>query len=198
MTELEVVNDMLREVGSTPVNTLESTHPDVHDAKALLDRIQRQVQRKGWWFNTEYDITLTPDVDDEISVSNDVVFIQSADAYNVLRGNKVFNKENNTYKFDDSIQVYQLIRILAWEQLPELVTEYCRIIATMEFVRRQIGDNVRVQELKEDAVRALIDITAINLRSTQTNMFNSTAARKVKVGVVPYGARVPNFSERTY
>ena len=50
--ELDAINEMLAAIGESPVTTLdEDGSADVANARRILNRINRQIQSKGWAFN---------------------------------------------------------------------------------------------------------------------------------------------------
>jgi hypothetical protein len=60
-SELEAVNAMLSAVGEAPVASLTGTLPtNVTLARNLLTRTSREVQGKGWRFNTEFGYEIAP------------------------------------------------------------------------------------------------------------------------------------------
>ena len=53
-TELDAVNAMLLSIGQAPVSTLSVTGlKDVSFAQYILHSVSREVQLKGWEFNTD-------------------------------------------------------------------------------------------------------------------------------------------------
>ena len=67
MTELEAVNVLLTTIGEAPVNTLTGKQTtDVAIAQQVLNEVNREVQSRGWHFNTEYDVELIPDTSNNI------------------------------------------------------------------------------------------------------------------------------------
>ena len=59
ITELDSVNILLAAVGEAAVSSLETaTTVDVTQAKNLISNINREVQQKGWHFNTEWDVCI--------------------------------------------------------------------------------------------------------------------------------------------
>jgi len=60
-TELQAVNAMLSSIGEAPVQSLEtSPRGDVEKALNILRDATREVQARGWRFNTEFNYKLTP------------------------------------------------------------------------------------------------------------------------------------------
>ena len=76
MTELDAVNMMLISIGQTPVNTLAvSGIRDVAIAQTILQNSSREVQNKGWSFNSETRYEMVPDGSDNIIVPAQSFFV---------------------------------------------------------------------------------------------------------------------------
>jgi hypothetical protein len=59
-TELQAVNAMLSSIGEAPVSDLVSPREDVQRALNTLEDVAREVQVRGWRFNTEINVKLMP------------------------------------------------------------------------------------------------------------------------------------------
>lgn len=188
MIELDVVNTLLRAIGSQVVNSVNTAHPDVQNARRLIQRLAKSTQQRGWWFNMEYNVTLYPDANREISVSQDVHAIQPACGGDVvLRGKRVFNAVTNTYKFDTPVVCNTLIRILVWDELPESLQTFVMYKAATEFIREETGDSQKAGEFEEDSKRAWVQLLNDDLESRPVNAKHSYNALKMRSGVRPYG-----------
>lgn len=188
MIELEAINTLLKAIGSQVVNSVNTEHPDVQNARRVIREVLVESQQRGWWFNTEYNVTLYPNVNREISVSSDVHSIQPSSGGDVvLRGKRLFNAVTNTYKFDCNVVCNTLIRIMVWEELPESLQSYIKYKAASSFVRDEIGDSVKSADFAEDAKRAWTQVLADDLESRPVNAMHSTNALKMRSGVRPYG-----------
>lgn len=58
-TELEALNTVLGGIGESPVDSLESTQPDVLSCLRILRETSREVQSGNWRFNTQFRYRLT-------------------------------------------------------------------------------------------------------------------------------------------
>lgn len=191
MIELDVVNTLLTAIGSNVVNSVNTAHPDVQKARRVIKKITRESQQRGWWFNTEYNVTLYPDANNEISVSQDVHAVQTTLGGSViLRGKKLFNTETNSYKFQTNVVCVSLIRVLVWEELPESLQTYIEYKSASMFVRDEIGDSQKAGEFEEDAKRAWTQTLNDDLESRPVNALNSANALKMRSGVRPYGSNL--------
>ena len=86
VNELEAVNMLLAAVGEAAVSSLETaTTVDVTQAKNLLSNINREVQQKGWHFNTEWDVVLSLDSDSRIPLGTTVLSVYSPTKMTTIR-----------------------------------------------------------------------------------------------------------------
>lgn len=132
--ELAAINDILASIGEPPVSTLEGdANADVANARRILNKVNRQIQSKGWTFNIEEGVTLLPDVFDKmIPYSSDYLSLMSTSGSTVYvnRGDYVYDRVNRTDQFDGGIQV-NIIRLRTFDEMPEcfrtwIVTKACR------------------------------------------------------------------------
>ena len=90
-SELEAVNEILSSIGSNPVDSLEnSLDVDVLNAKRILSSVSREVQSRGWFFNTEDNITLLPDADDGLVPCPENYLQFYSKGYQLIRRNGYF------------------------------------------------------------------------------------------------------------
>lgn len=78
MTKLEAVNDMLWSIGELPVQSLASGLGDAEIAEAMLDRVSREVQLKGWQVNTRKGLELTLNADSQFALPVDTLTVDTA------------------------------------------------------------------------------------------------------------------------
>lgn len=186
MKELDAVNMLLRLIGSTPVNSLQSPHPDVDNALTTLRRVSDQLQQKGWWFNLDYNIVMTPDSDKHIKFASTVVSAKTASTSLIKRGDKLYDRAKQTFKFDTPVTLERLTRVLTWDELPETMKTYCAYFAAAEFVRDELEDTTKQDDLNKSAQRALIEVNAQELDEGNYNMFDKSRVRRARYGVRPY------------
>ena len=72
-TELECVNIMLAAIGEAPINKLTGLLPvDARTAQSTLLEVNKSVQSEGWSFNMEFNVVLTRDSKNEITIANNI------------------------------------------------------------------------------------------------------------------------------
>ena len=75
VTELEAINIMLAAIGESAVSSLENaTTVEVTQAKSLLSNVNREVQQKGWHFNTEWDVTISRNASNQLPLGSNILF----------------------------------------------------------------------------------------------------------------------------
>ncbi len=186
MKELEAMNVLLRAIGSSPVNSLETPHPDAANAKATLKRIRTQAQTRGWWFNIDYDVTLQPNEVGEIEIPSYVTSLKMLDRSYVKRGDKLYNNITQTYVIGCAVVVRNMQRTVDWDELPQSMQDYITYFAASQFVQDELEDPNKVKYFQELAGMAMLDVKKQDLEEGQYNMFDRPQFRKNRAGVRPY------------
>lgn len=185
MTELEALNDILRAAGDSPVNSLNSTHPNVTAIRTQLGRTNSRLQRRGFWFNKEYGHEFQP-MGNRITLPNDVSSIVPVDPNVIMRGNALYDRSRNSYVFTEAVTVISLVRTLDFIQLPESMKEAVKYAAAVEYLRDAVGDTALISEYKTLAATAMFAVLNEDLEAEQVNAFDRPTAKRMRVGVRPY------------
>lgn len=146
---LDAINDMLAAIGEAPVNSLDnSENVDVINAIRVLDKVNRQVQSKGWSFNHVESANLNPDTfTKKIKWQDDILYLKGTDDTKYIqKGDYVYDFDNQTDTFDTSIEV-EMIRLVDFEYMPVPVRDYivakaARIFQTQTLNDDSIGQNL--------------------------------------------------------
>lgn len=185
MDKLEVVNMLLRAIGSSPVNSLSTSvggtgnaHPDVAAALAVMDRVRKARQKKAWWFNTDYQVTLVPDATGVIKIPEFYVSVDIDDQPVIVRGKKLYHTVRNSYQFDSEVVAKEITLALDWDDMPNVFQEYCAYQAMAEYIRDELEDPQKEQSAMQDAARCLIEVKNIQLRMMDFNVFNRPRVRQ--------------------
>jgi|TARA_R100001530_G_scaffold17028_2_gene14822 hypothetical protein len=162
-SELEAVNAMLRAIGESAVSTLENvTTVDVTTAKNILSDVNREVQQKGWHFNTEWDVTLTLDSDNRLPVGNNVMSVYSPTKLLTMRGRSgsmfVYDLDNNTFTWSSSITDAVVIKLLDFEDLPQTARQYITAKASRIFQSEVVGQVAAETVNRQEEVEAYADL----------------------------------------
>lgn len=173
--ELAAINDILAAIGEPPVSTLEGdSNADVANARRILNKINRQIQSKGWTFNIEEGVELLPDVYSKmIPFSADYLSVMSDSGTSqyVNRGGYLYDRENRTDIFESSVSV-RLIRLKPYEEMPECFRHWIVTKAARQFNSRFFGAPEVDGMLQEEEAEASRDCFEYELDYGQYNMLD--------------------------
>ena len=163
VNELEAVNMLLAAVGEAAVSSLETaTTVDVTQAKNLLSNINREVQQKGWHFNTEWDVVLSLDSDSRIPLGTTVLSIYSPTKMTTNRGREgspfLYDLDNNTFTWTASINDAVTITLLDFEDIPQTARQYITTKAARIFQEEIIGQVSAEAVNRQEEVEAYADL----------------------------------------
>ena len=174
-TELECINIMLAAIGEAPVNSLTGTVPvDVRMAQSTLTEVNKQVQSEGWSFNTEIDVPLTRDANNNVVLGTDVLRVdaQTHDHPSIdpiQRGLKLYDRKNNTFIFDEDLKC-TVVYFRSFDELPEQARRYMNIKAARIFVDRFVSDQSLRTYTEGDEIRARSVLMETDLSNADHNM----------------------------
>ena len=175
-TELEAINTMLSTIGESPVNAVEDTgNVDVVIARQILQSVSREVQARGWHFNTEKNYTITPDSAGYLVLPNavlkvDTVFPDSSKDV-VVRGSRLYDREKHTYVFTDAVKVDMTI-LLTFDELPEVARNYATIRASRIFQERVVGSDTLHAFNSQDEARAMVSLMEYEADTADLNILS--------------------------
>lgn len=182
-SELEAVNEILSSIGSSPVDTLdESLDVDVINAKRLLEATSREIQSRGWYFNTEDSITLQPDTDSNRVPCPENYLVFYSDGYQLVRqSGYFFDIASRTDEFPNGLTV-TLIRYLQFDELPEVFRKYITVRTARLFQMRFLGAqeiDASLQFAESEAYSAIIDF---ELKTGNYNVYNDDTFNSGNIG----------------
>ena len=175
-TELEAINTMLSTIGESPVNAVEDTgNVDVVIARQILQTASREVQARGWHFNTEKNYTITPDSAGYLVLPNtvlkvDTVYPDSSKDV-VVRGSRLYDREKHTYVFTDAVKVDMTI-LLTFDELPEVARNCVTIRAARIFQERVVGSDTLHAFNSQDEARAMVSLMEYEADTADLNILS--------------------------
>jgi len=174
-SELEAVNTILAVIGESPISSLEAgaAVADAVTAQTTLSEVNRAVQAKGWHFNTDKAITLTPATyTSEITLPSNCLHVDTVeedkDTDVAQRGARLYNRKTHTYQFTKSLKVDMVI-LLPFTDLPETARHYITVRAARVFQARTVGSDALYQFTAVDERDAL---TALKKAEGLTGDYN--------------------------
>jgi|TARA_R100001244_G_C5154744_1_gene130219 hypothetical protein len=163
LTELEAVNDLLAAIGESSVSSIETvTTVDVTQAKRTLSQINREVQQKGWHFNTEWDVTLSLDSDNRLPLGTNVLSAYSPTNLATMRGRSgtmyLYDLNDNTFTWTKAITDLVVIKLLDFQDLPQTARRYITTKAARVFQEEIIGQTTAETVNRQEEVEAYADM----------------------------------------
>ena len=179
-SELEAVNEILSSIGSSPVNSLEDdNNVDVINAKRILEGVSREIQSRGWWFNTLDKVHLDPEVEGYgnsrkyfVPCPNSYIKFTSED-YKLLRREGYFlDQLSNTMNFPEGLDLDTLVKFLDFQELPEAFRKYITVRAARIFQMRYLSATELDQHLQVEESQAYSDLIGYELETGNYNIFD--------------------------
>tara|TARA_B100001057_G_scaffold419719_1_gene439657 strand:- start:135 stop:743 length:609 start_codon:yes stop_codon:yes gene_type:complete len=186
-TKLEAVNSMLSTIGEAPVNSLSSGLVDAETAETILNEVSRDVQSRGWNFNSEPNYTIAADSDGNVVLPSEIVradlansetkFRSSKNEY-VQRGNKMYDKVNHTFNIAKSLKL-DVVVLLDFETLPEVARRYIAVKGSRLFQERVVGSATLSQMTRQDEQTALFALQEMEGDNGDYNIFDDYSTARV-------------------
>lgn len=183
-TELEAVNECLENIGQAPVSSISGNlGVDARIALNFVTKVNRELQSKGWRWNTEENYPLNPNGDEDIilpagtsSVEGDGLFSQRDF---LVRGTRLYDRENHTYTFKEPVTV-SITFTRTFDEIPETARRYIALRAARLFQNRVEGREDE-SDLR-DEMNAWNDLVAEELRFQKNNALkdNATSAQTLR------------------
>jgi hypothetical protein len=161
-TELEAINTILSVIGESPISSLQegAAVADAVTARNTLSEVNRAVQSKGWHFNSDKGITVSPGAfSGEITMPSNCLRVDTTEEFMevdvVQRGTRLYDRRNHTYTFTKALKV-DMVVLLPFEEIPETARHYITIRAARIFQSRTVGAESLFQFTAADERDALV------------------------------------------
>lgn len=182
LTPLDAVNEILAAIGEAPVDALDTGNVDVENAYRILVNTNRQIQIKGWSFNTIKEYPLMPDkFTKEIAWDSQLLKVETDDG-SILRNRSgiVYDTTNNNDHFEDTRTVEAIV-LVPFEEVPEVFKTYITVRAARVFSSRYLGDESILQTLTQEeqmAYQAVMEYEVDIENPSMANNMEITQAMK--------------------
>ena len=172
MEELDILNAMLAAVGSNGVSSTVGRHPALMKAQPILERINKQVQTVGHWFNTDQGLTLTPSGVGEFIVPQNTLRCDTTVKRlpYVRRGRRMYDPTKQTYVLDVATLDVDVVIQLAYDMLPFVASDVIRAHAVLAMLANAEADNLSVGLARQDVQRAELAFNREKRGQTDTNL----------------------------
>jgi len=181
MTDIQAVNMMLTTIGEQPIKNLNDNAglQDASIAQDILHNSSRQVQSKGWIFNTDLQVTKTPKGKGKFVVEPNILRVDSTSKKRsttediVERAGFLYDRENNTDVFaSDATIVVDEVVFLPFNSLPEVARRYIAVKASRIFHDRIVGSGELHRFFADDEGMAWAELLEYQSEVGDYNIFD--------------------------
>lgn len=193
MTKLNAINICLRAVGESPVTSEDSQHPYVIAAKAIVDDKNRDIQSKGWYFNTQQNLSLSRDINKYIYIPMNTLAIDTDDALGAIsvRGDRLYDNFKHTYEFEGTVTL-NLVEELTFSFLPYVAAKYIAYAAAEEMQASYEVEQIKVQVLQQKLAMAEVEMKKQERRNKNSNALSNAQSQKLMSAINYTTGQNPN------
>lgn len=178
---------MLLSIGQSPVNTLSVAGiKSVNIARLVLHNTSREVQSRGWNFNTDDNYTLVQDANGKVAIPSNAVsvdpvdgtlrYVERVDPVDGVR--RLYDRDKHTFVIGKDVKV-DIIWFFPFEHLPQAARAHIAAKAGRIFQASGIASQVIHQFTQERELETLAELEREERRTSDSNMFahDTIAAR---------------------
>lgn len=181
MTKLEAVNIVLRAGGGRGVGVLDTGGASTaSDVERMLDEKEKQIQARGWHYNTRVDVELTPDgngyIDKPATAFTADTYGQDAGRDVVWNGDRLYDRDENTQVFTGSLR-FEIIDRWEFHCIPDPIARWIAHEVSVEFWRSRIAPSQLVF-IERDRKDARVQAHQFESDHSDTNILDSDDARR--------------------
>jgi hypothetical protein len=123
-------------------------NPDVAIALNTLREVSREVQSEGWTFNREFNYELTPDSNNQVAITSNMLQVDlnlekhpSNAQYDAInRGGKLYDRVKHTNVWEEDTVYVDILWYFDYPDIPDPIQAYIVAKAATLFSSRVIGD----------------------------------------------------------
>lgn len=172
MKQLDVLNNCLGTMGEAPLNAIDDAHTYRGAILSILNTVNREYQARGWWFNRELLTIQVGGLDSAGYLPGDTINVRMTEGETrklVQRGRRLYDVQAGSYVIDSQVKVI-LVRLVPFEDTPELFAAYVAAETVLRFQKRYDGDSTKTRQLNDEQVAARVAATAEEIRQVGANL----------------------------
>ena len=178
-TEVEAVNALLEQIGEAPVSSLDDLSLDAASARNTLQRVMREVQARGWHWNTTLRKLQRNGSNEYVLPTNALKADTAGNSWHInvsVREGKLFDKRpyKNVFTFDETELEVEIVELLAFSDLPEAARQYIYVRASRQYQESNLGAPTLSSFSRDDEQLALVSVMDDEVSSGDYNMLDST------------------------
>jgi hypothetical protein len=157
---------MLAAVGEAPITNLEADLAESEIARSTLEATSREVQSRGWSWNTQRNREMPLASNGEILLPVNTLKVDVVDSYSgrtnpnkrvAARQNKLYDLLERTFVFEEK-QNLDLVLGLDFDDITESARNYIKLFATSRYMQTVLGSDVDMQAMQQQAQIAWVQL----------------------------------------
>ena len=188
MDYLDAVNYVLNQIGSPGVTEAQPGLPEYDAAVRRLAEASVWVQKRGYWFNTETNVSLEVEANGTIILPTNLLkILNSREGFMLNIGGLAYNPntQSNDWSQYTTINVSWILE-QPWERLPDTAQDVIRIAAAQEMITIELEDIRKADLLSSKYRDAFIDMKKDDLEVKKRTKLSNVAFVYTRGGVRPY------------
>jgi hypothetical protein len=164
---------------------------EAEQADIIIEATKEEVLAEGWSFNTDENWALAIDTEGYITTPSTALRIDpsSPSANIIVKGGKLYDKTNQTYKFTTSVGC-DIVWDLDFDELPLPAQQYIVLKSARIAYQRLVGDLNVVDVLMKDEQEAKLRLNVYEDDVNDYNIFDDTnISRIISRTTNPVGVR---------
>lgn len=185
--KLDILNAMLAAIGSSGITSTVGRHPGLIRSEPILSRVNRTVQVRGHWFNTDRRLKLLPSATQEFILPQDTLKADTSDQREpyVRRGRRMYDPVRHTYNIEAAHMYVDVVLQLDYNDLPITAQDYIRALAVQELVLSSDADQIALRARASDTETAKVAFERERLEQADLSLRNNPAYARLMAGLKP-------------
>jgi len=194
-SKLDMINVCLLGIGEVPliegtiVQTLQ-IGTDADTAGRLVERTMVDVQTTGWYFNTDYNFRLVPDVLNFITMPPNTLRVDFGNAEDrhqyTIKNGKIYDYLNQTFIITKPL-IADVVWLYDYNDLPPEAYSYIALRAARRLQATVVGSTETDGFTKAEELQALISLQRRQLQSQDYQILNSRVSTRTHSGYLIKG-----------
>ena len=211
-TKLDAVNMLMRAIGISGVDSLDSGDLDAEDASKIIDVVSHRVQYNkggGWWFNREANWNIAPDANGEVSLPNNTLVVLQCYGLGdrkvpmTMRAGKLYSTWNHTFDMRSHVNAdgrikLTLVVMLPFEHLPPSAMQAVAYQASVEFITSKGADSTKLNVNSQLAQQAFVDMQSEQSAQKRLNMLVHNPTQRLFGTMAGGYSNLPAFEHGPY
>lgn len=185
--KLDILNAMLASIGSSGINSTAGRHPGLLRSEPILDRINRTIQARGHWFNTDWSLKLLPNAEGEYILPDGTLKADTTAKHEpyVRRGRRMYDPRANTFNLTAASVTLDIVISLDFDDLPVTASDLIQARAIWELVQSSDADALTLQGRKADVGVALMAFESERISQADYSLRDNPAYSRIMRGLKP-------------